>query len=166
MSFWIFTLIFWSTRPSADWNSPEKEWLTTCRPANIITCWYLLFGLLCFHVKGSEFERQPHWAGGRVIAKVVWFKTMKMMFFENEIVQTGPEDSLMLFSCSNSTSFSVVYISSVDVGEVCCSFLKISKLCNWQGLKSALIITNLGMFGVPPYSELSLLFFLLQCIRC
>ena len=41
------------------WNSSEKSWLT-CRPASKTTCWYLLFGLLCFHVERPGFEGQIH----------------------------------------------------------------------------------------------------------
>ena len=48
---------------------PEKSQLTTFRPANVRTDWYLLFGLPFFHVERFEFEGQIHSVGGRVNSK-------------------------------------------------------------------------------------------------
>ena len=48
--------------PPEHGNSSEKSRLSTCRPANITTCWNLLFGLLCFHVERPEFDGQIHFS--------------------------------------------------------------------------------------------------------
>ena len=58
--FRCITLILEIMRIPEHGNSSEKSRLATCRQANINTCWYLLFGLLCFHVDRSRFEGQSH----------------------------------------------------------------------------------------------------------
>ena len=50
---WDLTLILWITLSPADRNLPEKSRLTRSRPANITTCWCLLFGLLLFSCQAS-----------------------------------------------------------------------------------------------------------------